>query len=71
MTIAPARQFKQLSRLHLKIFFQSFLSFIIPFTGRHDANKLTCSCVSGFTARLIRVLQRHRRGHGFKSRSSH
>ena len=46
---------------------QTFLSFIIPFTGTYEANKLSCSHLSGFIAPLVRALHRHRRGHGFES----
>ena len=40
----------------------------IPFTGKHEPNKLTCSQLCDFIAKLVRALHRHRRGHGFESR---
>ena len=41
------------------------ISFIyIPFTGKHELNKLTCSPLCDFIAQLVRALHRHRRGHG-------
>ena len=40
----------------------------IPFTGKHEPNKLTCSPLCDFIAQLVRALHRHRRGHGFESR---
>ena len=49
-------------------FKQSLLSYDIPFTGKHDPNKLTLSPLFDFIAQLVRALQRHRRGHGFESR---
>ena len=45
------------------------ISFIyIPFTGKHDLNKLTCFQLCDFVAQLVRALYRHRRGHGLESR---
>ena len=44
------------------------LSYDIPFTGKHEPNKLTCSPLCDFIAQLVRALHRHRRGHGFESR---
>ena len=44
------------------------LSYYIPFTGKHEPNKLTCSQLCDFIAQLVRALHRHRRGHGFESR---
>ena len=49
----------------------TFLSYDIPFTGKHEPNKLTCSQLCDFVAQLVRALHRHRRGHVFESRSSH
>ena len=46
----------------------TFLSYHIPFTGKHEPNKLTCSPLCDFIAQLVRALHRHRRGHGFESR---
>ena len=46
----------------------TFLSYDIPFTGKHEPNKLTCSPLCDFIAQLVRALHRHRRGHGFESR---
>ena len=46
----------------------NILSYDIPFTGKHEANKLTCSPLCDFIAQLVRALHRHRRGHGFESR---
>ena len=46
----------------------TFLSYYIPFTGKHEPNKLTCSQLCDFIAQLVRALHRHRRGHGFESR---
>ena len=46
----------------------TFLSYDIPFTGKHEPNKLTCSQLCDFVAQLVRALHRHRRGHGFESR---
>ena len=78
MILALAGQFKQLSHepekfrrlngisntaLHI-----TFLSYDIPFTGRHEPNKLTYSPLCDFIAQLVRALHRHRRGHGFESR---
>ena len=60
MFLALAGQFKQLSDL--------FLSYDIPFTGKYEPNKLTCSPLCDFIAQLVRALHRHRRGHGFESR---
>ena len=40
----------------------------IPFTGKHEPNKLTCSPMCDFIAQLVRALHRHRRGHGFEFR---
>ena len=40
----------------------------IPFTGKHEPNKLTCSQLCDFVAQLVRALHWHRRGHRFKSR---
>ena len=34
----------------------------IPFTGKHEPNKLTCSELCDFIAQLVRALHRHRRG---------
>ena len=44
------------------------LSYDIPFTGKHEPNKLTCSQLCDLIAQLVRALHRHRRGHGFESR---
>ena len=44
------------------------LSYYIPFTGKHEPNKLTCAQLCDFIAQLVRALHRHRRGHGFESR---
>ena len=70
MILALAGQFKQLSHepekftaLHITL-----LSYYIPFTGKHEPNKLTCSQLCDFIAQLVRALHRHRRGHGFESR---
>ena len=46
----------------------TLLSFDIPFTGKHEPNKLTCSQLCDFIAQLVRALHQHRRGHGFESR---
>ena len=46
----------------------TLLSYYIPFTGKHEPNKLTCSQLCDFIAQLVRALHRHRRGHGFESR---
>ena len=46
----------------------NILSHDIPFTGKHEPNKLTCSQLCDFVAQLVRALHRHRRGHGFESR---
>ena len=48
--------------------YNTFLSYDIPFTGKHEPNKLTCSQLCDFIAQLVRALHRHRRGHGFESR---
>ena len=45
-----------------------FLSYYIPFTGKHEPNKLTCSQLCDFVAQLVRALHQHRRGHGLESR---
>ena len=47
---------------------EEFLSYAIPFTGKHEPNELTCSPLRDFIAQLVRALHRHRRGHGFESR---
>ena len=44
------------------------LTYYIPFTAKHEPNKLTCSQLCDFIAQLVRALHRHRRGHGFESR---
>ena len=44
MILALAGQFKQ------------FLSYDIPFTGKHEPNKLTCSTLCDFIAQLVRAL---------------
>ena len=83
MILALTGQFKQLIKL-LKLsskcedhiftlisntaLHTTFLSYYIPFTGKHEPNKLTCSQLYDFVAQLVRVLHRHRRGHGFESR---
>ena len=41
----------------------TFLSYDIPFTGKHEPNKLTYSQLCDFAARLVRALHRRRRGH--------
>ena len=46
----------------------TFLSYHIPFTAKHEPNKLTCFQLCDFVAQLVRALHRHRRGHGFESR---
>ena len=46
----------------------NILSYDIPFTGKQEPNKLTCSPLCAFIAQLVRALHRHRRGHGFESR---
>ena len=46
----------------------NILSYDIPFTGKHEPNKLTCSPLCDFIAQMVRALHRHRRGHGFESR---
>ena len=46
----------------------TLLSYYIPFMGKHEPNKLTCSQLCDFIAQLVRALHRHRRGHGFESR---
>ena len=46
----------------------NILSYDIPFTGKHEPDKLTCSPLCDFIAQLVRALHRHRRGHGFESR---
>ena len=40
----------------------------VPFTGKHEPNKLTCPPLCDFIAQLVRALHRPRRGHGFESR---
>ena len=37
-----------------------FLSYDIPFTGKHEPNELTCSPLCDFIAQLVRALHRHR-----------
>ena len=44
-----------------------FISYDIPFTGKHEPNKLTCSQLCDFVAQLVIALHWHRRGHGFES----
>ena len=44
------------------------LSYYIPFTGKHEPNKLTSSQLRDFIAQLVGELHRHRRGHGYESR---
>ena len=44
------------------------LSYYIPFTGKHEPNKLTGSQLCDLIAQLARALHRHHRGHGFESR---
>ena len=44
------------------------LSYDIPFTGKHEPNKLTCSHLCDFVAQLVRALHQHHRAHGFESR---
>ena len=34
------------------------LSYDIPFTGKHEPNKLTCSSLCDFIAQLVRALHR-------------
>ena len=46
----------------------NILSYDIPFTGKHEPNKLTCSPLCDFIAQMVRALHGHRRGHGFESR---
>ena len=46
----------------------TLLSYDIPFTGKHEPNKLTYSQLCDFIAQLVRALHRHRRGHGSESR---
>ena len=46
----------------------TFLSYNIPFTGKHEPNELTCYRLCDFVAQLVRVLHWHCRGHGFESR---
>ena len=46
----------------------TFLSYDIPFTGKHEPNKLTSSQLCDFVAQLVRALHRHCRGHGFEPR---
>ena len=46
----------------------TFLSYDIPFTGKHEPNKLTCSQLCDFVAQLVRALHWHRRDHRFESR---
>ena len=43
------------------------LTYDIPFTGKHETNKLICSQLGDFVAQLVRALHQHRRGHGFES----
>ena len=77
MILALTGQFKQLSHeqylqyLHLisnTALHITHLSYYIPFTGKHEPNKLTFSQLCDFIAQLVRALHRHRRGHGFESR---
>ena len=51
----------QCTALHI-----TFLSHDIPFTGKHEPNKLTCSQLCDLVAQLVRALHLHRRGHGFE-----
>ena len=60
MILAFAGQFKQLSH-------EPEINYDIPFTGKHEPNKLTSSPLCDFIAQLVRALHRHRRGHGFES----
>ena len=46
----------------------TFLSYDIPFTGKHEPNNMTGSQLCDFVAQLVRTLHRHRRGHGFEYR---
>ena len=46
----------------------NYYSYDIPFTGKQEPNKLTCSQLYDFVAQLVRALHRYRRGHGFESR---
>ena len=76
MILALAGQFKLLSHefiayLHLisnTALHITFLSCDVPFTGKHEPNKLTYSQLCDFVAQLVIALRRHRRGHGFESR---
>ena len=63
MTSAMPVQLISNTALHITL-----LSYYIPFTGKHEPNKLTCSQLCDFIAQLVRALHRHRRGHGFESR---
>ena len=44
----------------------TILHSYIPFTGKHEPNKLTCSQLCDFIAQLVRALHRHCRGHEFE-----
>ena len=61
MILALAGQFKQLSHEPEKY----DMSYDIPFTGKHEPNKLTCSQLCDFVAQLVRALHRHHRGHAW------
>ena len=74
MILALAVQFKKLSHEPEKSGFEpmtsaSFhgMSYDIPFTGKHEPNKLTCSQLCDFVAQLVGALHQGRRGHGFES----
>ena len=63
MILALAGQFKQFNNLRHFIWFQhrtayNILSYDIPFTGKHEPNKLTCSPLCDFIAQLVRALHR-------------
>ena len=78
MILALAGQFKQLFKLQVRGSYLhlisntaldiTLISYDIPFTGKHEPNKLTCSQLRDFVAQLVRALYRHHRGHGFESR---
>ena len=42
----------------------TLLSYDIPFTGKHEPNKLTYSQLCDFVAQSVRALRWHRRGYG-------
>ena len=64
ITASPSKLTLWVENTTYEIDMKEMLCYDIPFTGKHEPNKLTGSPLCDFIAQLVRALHRQRRGHG-------